>query len=271
MKKTSEETTVSVVIPAYNAAETIAEALLSVAMQHEAGCRYEILVADDGSTDGTEKIVKKFLAWYPDILLKYLQQPNSGVSAARNLALRHATGDYIALLDADDVWLPNKTKSQLDAMSRLSQYDLVAGKRSNQTIRWPYRVNNGIAQVSFDQLLLRTEIHPSTIMFRRGLLDVVKGFDPEQNYAEDVNFCLKASLHKPLLILDEKVVIAGGEKRTFGVSGLSANLPAMHRGYLKNLREMYRLNAISFVRWAWLVVFYQLKYHLLQIRKRLNT
>lgn len=97
---------VTVVLPAYNAASFIVDAIDSLLNQTYKDI--EIIIIDDGSTDTTEKIV----SGYKDI--KYIRQKNSGVASARNRGILEATGKYIAFIDADDLWLPEKTSIQID-------------------------------------------------------------------------------------------------------------------------------------------------------------
>ncbi len=102
---------VSVVIPAFNAGPYITETLESVLGQSYP--HREIIVVDDGSTDDTERRVAPYLRQ-----IRYLRQPNAGEGKARNAGLRAAKGDYIALLDADDLWLPEKLEVQLQVAAR---------------------------------------------------------------------------------------------------------------------------------------------------------
>ena len=95
---------VSVIVPAFNAETVLAEALLSV--QNQTYPHYEIIVVDDGSTDRTRQIAARFAGSDPRI--RFFEQANAGSAAARNTALRHARGEWIAFLDADDTWLPAK-------------------------------------------------------------------------------------------------------------------------------------------------------------------
>jgi glycosyltransferase involved in cell wall biosynthesis len=93
---------VSVIIPAYNAENFIAKTLESVLSQTYQNI--EVLVVDDGSTDTTAEIVKSFVQ--KDSRVSLLQQSNAGVAAARNLAIEKSKGEYIAPIDADDIWYP---------------------------------------------------------------------------------------------------------------------------------------------------------------------
>src|SRR5690348_10269988 len=106
MQPQGEMPTVSVVIPAFNAAEYIGQAIDSVLAQtHQP---IEIIVVDDGSTDQTAQIA----AAYP-APVRVLRKPNGGPASARNMGIAAATGSWIALLDADDRWLANKLERQL--------------------------------------------------------------------------------------------------------------------------------------------------------------
>jgi glycosyltransferase involved in cell wall biosynthesis len=100
---------VSVVVPCFNAARTLLRTLRSA--QRQTYRNLEILIVDDGSTDSTHEIATKFAA--NDPRARVLMQPNSGVAAARNLGIAHAQGEYIAPLDADDLWAPQKVELQV--------------------------------------------------------------------------------------------------------------------------------------------------------------
>ena len=111
---------VSVIIPVYNCADFLAEAIESVLAQtHPAS---EIIVVDDGSTDESASVAGRFA---PDV--RVLKQANEGPGPARNLGVREAHGSYLAFLDADDVWLPEKTERQMQAMDSAG-LDMVFGR-----------------------------------------------------------------------------------------------------------------------------------------------
>lgn len=103
---------VSVVIPAFNAEATIDETLCSVRSQsHE---RLEIIVVDDGSTDDTVAVAERHADRDPRITI--IRQDNAGVAAARNAGWQAARAEFIAFIDADDLWAPGKIERQLQAM-----------------------------------------------------------------------------------------------------------------------------------------------------------
>jgi glycosyltransferase involved in cell wall biosynthesis len=103
---------VSVIIPAYNAADYIDQTLESALAQTYS--HIEVLVIDDGSTDQTAEIVQQFVCRDQRVIL--LHQANAGVAAARNLGIAHAQGEFIAPLDADDIWFPQKLEKQVDCL-----------------------------------------------------------------------------------------------------------------------------------------------------------
>lgn len=115
-----ESKKVSVVIPAYNAQLYLHETLQSV--RDQTYPNFEVIVVDDGSIDGTSRIAQKFVE--DDSRFRHLKQQNKGVSVARNVGFNLSNGDYIAFLDADDVWLPNNLELKVSLLNE-SDYGLV--------------------------------------------------------------------------------------------------------------------------------------------------
>lgn len=252
---------ISVIIPLFNAEKTIIAALESVKNQTYDAQNFEIFVINDDSTDQSKILVEKYISENSDLNITLLNQENKGVSAARNAGLRICNGKYIAFLDADDVWYSEKTSKQMEVLKNKDvRIDFLSCKRKNQRILFPYKIKNRLAKVTFRKLLLRNEVQPSTVIYKKVILENSGLFNENQRYAEDINYWLKISESNALYILNEELVLAGGGKRTFGVSGLSANLREMHFGYLRNLEELYAQDRISVLQYALLYVFYKLKY-----------
>lgn len=113
------ENFISVVIPCYNKEAFIIQALDSVLQQTGIKAIKEIITIDDGSIDNTAFLIKEKASLFP--VIKYMYQNNAGVSAARNTGIKHAKGDYIAFLDADDLWLPDKIERQLMSLQQHPQ------------------------------------------------------------------------------------------------------------------------------------------------------
>src|SRR5262245_26303833 len=115
------EALVSVVIPSYNRAYCITKSVDSALGQTHTNV--EVLIVDDGSKDNTAEVVEKAYGSEPRV--RYLRQENQGVAAARNYGLREARGDFIALLDSDDLWLPWKLEAQLRCLAKLPEAGMV--------------------------------------------------------------------------------------------------------------------------------------------------
>ena len=258
---------ISVIIPLFNGESTIIAALDSVKNQTYGFDVFEIIVVNDGSTDLSGNKVETFIYENPAQNITFINQENLGVSAARNEGLKLAKGAYIALLDADDVWYAEKMEQQMQVFEENNKIHFLSCRRKHHVLKYPYKVGqNNLAQITFKKLLFRNETQPSTVIFKREVLDKVGYFDENQRYAEDHQFWLRISEHFKMYILNEELVIAGGGKRSFGVSGLSANLKQMHLGFLKNLEEMYKDHRMNYVQWCCYFFFYKFKYYFLLIR-----
>ncbi|MEN2435097.1 glycosyltransferase family 2 protein [Weeksellaceae bacterium A-14] len=251
---------ISVIIPLYNGENTIIAALESVRRQSSAEESFEIIVIDDGSTDCSGEVVEKYMLQHPEMDIIFIRQENKGVSAARNAGLKRASGDYIALLDADDEWLPEKTVRQLKYL-RNDDVDFLAALRNGEKIWFPYSLNSrNLARMTLQKLLIRIDGQTSTAIFKRKILENTGYFDERQRYSEDANYWMRISEKNHMYILAENLVKTGGGKKSFGESGLSANLKEMEKGIQKNIREMYLSGRIRLVEYGLYFLFSKLKY-----------
>jgi len=188
------EPRVSVIMPAYNCAATIGDAVHSVLAQSDA--EVEVLVVDDGSTDGTPDVLADF-----DQRVRVLRQSNSGPAAARNRALAAAQGEYLAFLDADDLWLPGKLQAQLDYLARHPELSVVYSRWARWHVDGPSPATEpdteGIdADASgwiYTGMLLDSMIHSITALVRRNVIDDVGGFDESLRTGEDYDFWLRVT------------------------------------------------------------------------------
>lgn len=179
---------VSVIIPSYQRAGLIADALDSVACQtwHP----LEIVIIDDGSSDATEAVVTAWASQHPEIPLRYRWQENAGGNVARNHGIREAQGTYIAFLDSDDVWHPDKTARQLALLQGDDGIGAVyCGLREVQAETGEVLREPGLALPSGDvlsRLLVRDETGPTSAwIIRKAHLDQVGGFDPDLAARQD--------------------------------------------------------------------------------------
>lgn len=260
---------ISVIIPLFNAEDSIEKALVSVANQTWIQ-EFEIIVINDGSTDSSQGVVENYIQNNPSSIIQLINQENGGVSNARNTGLKIPKGDYIAFLDADDEWYPEKIERQMQyLLDNTLGIDFISCRRKFHKILFPYQINkNNLAPISFRKLMIRNEVHPSTVVFKRAVLINAGYFNDDQRYAEDVNYWLKIAQHNKMYILDEELIIAGDGKRTFGKSGLSANLNEMEKGFQKNLSEMLKLKRINVIEYGIYFIFYKLKF-ILRISRNL--
>lgn len=184
---TEESERISVVVPLYNKEAEVERALRSIVEQSLAP--REIIVVDDGSTDGSRAIVERFITAHPDANIRLITQTNSGVSAARNRGIAEAKGDFIALLDADDVWLSGYIAEVCrlmeyypDADAYATAFDIVDGK---QRIAAPVPTAEGYINIAEEALKRRYPIIPSTATLRRDVVLRLGGFPEGMRIGED--------------------------------------------------------------------------------------
>ena len=123
---TSAKPQISILMTALNTAKYLGEAIESI-LKQETSRSWELLFVDDGSSDETFEVARRYAQRFPDLiqLLQHPQAENRGISASRNLALKHARGELLAFLDSDDVWLPDHLEAQAGLLDRMSQVSMV--------------------------------------------------------------------------------------------------------------------------------------------------
>jgi hypothetical protein len=206
---------VSVVIPAYNASTYLAATLQSILDQSARPA--EIIVVDDGSSDDTAAIGRSFAG------VTFISIPNGGAAAARNVGAEAATGEYIAYLDADDLWARDKIALQLTAIDAhgkpafsFTDYRMFDEggfrKRESQLLRYPaFRKAVGktkgrekvvMADDGKNPVLYNTSyIAPSSVMVRRADVMAIGGYDETLRYGEDYDFFLRLFAIRPAVII----------------------------------------------------------------------
>ncbi len=192
---------VGVVIPTFNRAHSLGRALDSVLAQTLP--LRQIIVVDDGSTDSTADLV----AGYPGV--SYLRQENRGVSAARNLGIRHCDCDWVALLDSDDEWLPEKLQIQFEALAHEPKHRLIHcdeiwirnGRRVNPANR--HRKRGGWI---FEHCLPLCVISPSAVVMEKSLLEESGGFNEQLPACEDYDLWLRVCSRYPVLYVDRPLL-----------------------------------------------------------------
>jgi glycosyltransferase involved in cell wall biosynthesis len=188
---------VSVVIPTYNSGHLVTQAIESALSQGLPP--REILVVDDGSTDDTARRVSV----YPHV--RYLPQPNQGVSAARNTGVRAASQEFVAFLDADDVWHPCKLELQMEVFERHPELGIVGAHQFD----WPASSFPEIAThsprlefVTWSDLVVKNRLHTSSLVVRREVLRQAGEFDTAIQGPEDRDLWLRVVEFAPVCNLE---------------------------------------------------------------------
>ena len=207
---------VSVIIPAFNSARFIGEAVESVLCQTRSA--EEIIIVDDGSTDNTREAVTA-------LPVKYFYQKNAGPSAARNTGLRNATGDLLAFLDADDLWLPHKLAVQLKAFENFPDagfsfstvWHLYAGTnpKISQDPYYPPQLtawlrkkplkDGGVYGSVYDLLLRKNCVATSSMVVRRELVERVGDLDTGLWGCEDYDYWIRLARLAPAVFIERPV------------------------------------------------------------------
>jgi len=185
-----DESLVSVVIPTYNRCDYLQQAVTSVLAQSYSN--FEVIVVDDGSTDGTATVV----ADIGDTRVCYLYQANAGRSAARNRGVEAARGIYLAFLDDDDLYLPDKLVHQVAFLETNPDVDLVSagvqfidehGALQGAWHPWEHQPKLTLLNCLYD-----CPLPTCAVLFRRRMLDHLdQWFDPKLEPAEDMDFFLR--------------------------------------------------------------------------------
>ncbi len=208
---------VSATIIFLNAERFIDEAIQSVLAQTYEN--WELMLVDDGSTDGSTAIARSYAERYPGKVhyLEHLGRQNRGMSASRNLGIKHSKGDLIAFLDADDIWEPNKLTEQVTLMQRHPEAAMLYGRtlwwfswtgksedERDRPTRLPVPPNTLVRPPELLRLLLAIDDeYPCTcsVLIRRDVIERVGG--PEENFRgqyEDMVFYAKIFLEYPVFV-----------------------------------------------------------------------
>jgi glycosyltransferase involved in cell wall biosynthesis len=190
---------ISVVMPCFNAAPYIDEAIESVLGQTYP--QVELVVVDDGSTDGSSEILQRLASENPE-RITLIYQNRAGPFAARNRALAHASGNYIAFLDADDTWLPDALERMLDALETQAADLAYCGWQNIGVGATDIQPNIPPDFDAGEAIIQFLEGHPwpiNSVLVRRHLIDDLRGFSERAPTAMDYDLWLRMLARKPRL------------------------------------------------------------------------
>lgn len=268
----SDTAPISVVVPCFRCAHTIGPAVASVAAQLLRPS--EVVLVDDGSADGTLERLWEVARAYPSGWVKVVAMArNSGPSAARNRGWEEASQPWIAFLDADDSWHPQKLKLQMEALANDPQIALIAHEMNVQSRSEPTPALHYPVQLRVfprHLLMLRSPFPTASIVLRR---DLPFRFDEARWRAED--FMLWAQIllsgHRCAKI---NQVLASWHKPPFGAGGLSGDLSAMYEAAVDVRKSLYEQGLLPWWQWQLADAMSLVRYarrRLLTFKRRYNS
>ncbi len=225
--------TISVIIPAYNAEKTILETISSV--QQQTFSDFELIVINDGSTDRTLELLNTV----KDARLQIFDYPNGGLAVVRNRGLTHATGDFIAFLDADDLWTPDKLELQLAALQQ--------NPEAGVSYSWAYYMDEKGESIHADapiffagnvyaQLLVRDFIvSGSNCLIRRQAVESVGEFDTEVSGSDDWDYWIRLAQNWPFAVVPELQIFY---RQTSG--SISSKVEVMEKNNLRVIEKGFQ-------------------------------
>lgn len=200
---------VTTLIPTYNRAREVVRAVESALAQRYPTELHEVLVVDDGSTDGTAQVLSERFGER----IRVLRKPNGGVSAARNHGIAHARGAAIALLDSDDTWRPDKLALQVDVLRRRPRVGMVLTSlisidaEGRETGIMSRRATLPVDGHVLPYVLRNPIMVPSSAMVRTSVAREVGGFDETLRTAEDYKFHLEVACRHEIAVIERPLVI----------------------------------------------------------------
>lgn len=238
---------VSVVVPCFRCGATIGRAVASVMGQTQRPT--EIILVDDASGDETLSVLHELVSSYSDWVRVISLAENRGVSGARNAGWEAATQPYLAFLDADDSWHPDKIRIQYGFMHDNPEID-ISGHRCVWIQRGevPPQVPNEltITKISALDLVFNNKFSTPTIMIKR---HIPFRFDVNKRYAEDVHLWRQVAFSSRVIVRIESP-LAYMHKAPYGISGLSSEMWPMEKGDLSSLLALCKTKHVSWMLFA---------------------
>ena len=252
---------VSVIIPTFNRAALIAESIQSVLKQ--SFTNFELLIVDDGSTDGTADLIQQI----PDQRLRYLALPHTGLlGKVRNEGIKNTTGEYIAFLDSDDLWRSDKLSFQIELFHNYKiDYCLSNGNHFGEYVaKQPPDVAKFLCGNLFDEIVIRHKlmVYMPSLIFRRSVFDAIGPLDEKLKSGADIDFVFRMASKLPGAFTNERLVSI----RKHG-QGMSSKLATViYREDQQVLKNLFDNRAISRREFRKLHCVYEYKLGLFELR-----
>jgi glycosyltransferase involved in cell wall biosynthesis len=229
---------IGVIIPVFNSGHVAINAVKSAVKQTQTTVS-EILVVDDGSTDGSAEYIQDECD-AASIAVRIIRIPNGGAANARNHGMQNCSCDLYAFLDSDDIWFNRKLERQLPAFKDPMVGMVGCLTTMGRGLSAKPSTMGDARTVSLREQLFKNHFQTSTVIVRRRVVDAVGAFPANQRYAEEGDFFNRVAANFKCVLLPEVLVDYANGKEGFGMSGLSANLLAMEKGELRNLLRVHQ-------------------------------
>ncbi len=245
----------------YNSENTIIATLNSVVNQTYQA-EIEVLIINDGSIDNSAMIVKKYIEdnRSDNISFRLINKNNGGVSSARNVGIKESKGKWIALLDSDDVWLPEKLEKQMQVLKENEHIKILGTNRNDEVYPWFGKSKLKIYNLTAKETLLKWWPSTPTVIFKKEIIEKTGVYNESLRGLEDGEFWLRILKTYKIYVLNEYLVLTGHGKRSFGDIGLSADLGVMHSGEKAILAIVYKNKQINYLEYLFFQVYLSLKY-----------
>ncbi len=233
------EVNYSIIIPAYNAEKCIVSCLESVRGQSDT--RYEIIVVDDGSVDSTKAVVETYRQAHPELSIRYLYQNNAGPAAARYAGVTQAAYEYVAFLDADDIWYPEKLEEVTKAILAHPAVTVFYSDENEVTLEGSVKpcLYRELSAPYFDDLLLHgNALSTSTVVAKKADITAYCNLKNETVGGEDYRWWLELAYNGAVFYHIDRIL---GEYRrnqeslTFSSALCMQNMGSMAIQYLDRL------------------------------------
>ena len=251
---------ITVIMPLYNAEATVKMALDSIKNQTVIETIREVIIVNDGSTDSSTKCVEEFGQKNKDITVTLVEQENAGASAARNRGIELAKTKYIAFLDADDIWFPQKIEKQLEVLEKYPHIRFLGTAWEEKEFRIGLKKITKLYKGTVKDICIKNFPVTPSVLMERALLDEIGVFNAGRKFAEDINLFQRVAAIGELYFMPEQLVKIDIGKDFFGEKGLSSHLKEMHEGTLYNIKELRQDGIISDSFWLLMRCFYEVKY-----------
>ncbi len=227
---------ISIIVPAYNSVNTLKATVTSIIDQDYEN--WELLIVNDGSNDGTGKLVKSFLN---DSRIKLFDQKNQGVAIARNTGILNSNGEYLAFLDADDIWHPQKLNKQINYYNKNPELALVHTRTTifNDLLDDGH-LNNYVepfaVETDYYRLLISDFITTSSVMLKKSNIGIDISFNSDYIGTEDWDLWIRIAENGKIGYIEEPLVYYREHQ-----SGISKNhTRQLHNDYLVREANVFK-------------------------------